>query len=130
MANRIIKFRVWDSISNSWINKEGMTLSEIFEWGGSGEDSSVMYQLTFTQFTGLKDKNGKEIYEGDILKSEAGSIYMNKYTKLREWLSKVVFKEGKFTTEPILPDTVSYDIHKDDEVIGNVFEDKELLNGI
>jgi len=71
------------------------------------------------QYTGLKDKNGKEIYEGDIIKSTA---YPN--SKM-----KVVFLNGSFRATGrhlMLINVLLYRLDNP-EVIGNIFENPELL---
>ena len=71
---------------------------------------------TVGQYTGLKDRNGKEIYEGDILRC---SKYLNIY-------SPVYFYSGCFCTdEATLSDLLMY---RTIEVIGNIYENTELIS--
>lgn len=109
---REIKFRAWDKNKKKFVDAKSY-----FGW------SSPWIHLM--QYTGLKDKNGKEIYEGDIL-------------KLDSWTSnqQVVFDEGGFCLAG--KDTgFTSDIHyihhagiPQATVIGNIYENPELLKTI
>ena len=79
--------------------------------------SEIVDPETVGQFTGLTDKNGKRIFEGDIL-SDGGDTY------------KVMFEEGVFQIENSHYTTglyVAIRMDKIDEVIGNIHDNPELL---
>ena len=118
--SRKIKFRAWDKRHNSM---EYINDLYWFEENGIHDFNNDNY--IFMQNTGLKDKNGKEIYDSDIVKVTWGS-------------GKIVFYEAKYCESlgyRYLRDTKNkedddiiciYDYSQMD-VIGNVFNNPELL---
>lgn len=97
---REIKFRAWDSVNKKWfhgceIYGSGFWLGHRADEEGDGVFSvSPKKDCQLVQFTGLKDRNGKEIYEGDIVKmSRFNGIYNY------EGFCEIVFRLNKFTLE-------------------------------
>ena len=137
-SNRIIKFRAWDETRKqmgqvSFICNQD--LDKIRYWFRDEEFSGYTTTIKLMQYTGLKDKNGKEIYEGDIVKGvmEAGAGMQSKQGK--ECLFVVtVITDGwgdKFNLKQITElkgDYRTFPNFKNTEVVGNVYENKELLD--
>jgi uncharacterized phage protein (TIGR01671 family) len=119
--NREIKFRAFD--------KEKKVMFEIFDNTTQKDWYLPSWKENFEvmQFIGLKDKNGKDIYEGDIDKSDLYVAYnqlhccfglFGKYGYIRDIQSDCYDKKGK-----TLKHWQSFEI----EIIGNIYENPELL---
>ncbi len=116
---REIKFRAWDKEKQcmiighwSWyLSFDGRI------WKSNVSEEEKGYILM--QFTGLKDKNGKEIYENDIVKE----INISDGKHIRE----IVFEQGCFWTKGQDKRVSEAFVPLSLEVIGNVYENPELL---
>ena len=123
--NREIKFRAWFPVGH-WYNEKyhGIMLYDyqdmtIFESCGFWDDD-----VAYMQYIGLEDKNGKEIYEGDICKTcywekqPDGSVILS--DKWKRYKNVVI---EYHTKHPF----IGFTVQSDCEVIGNIFENPELL---
>jgi hypothetical protein len=122
-ANRF-RFRIWDIEANRFYTDEaaadiGLCLAptgKIHFWTPSGDRESGLDYI-ICQSTGLLDKNGKEIFEGDILTWDC-------FTRAVEW----DFELAAFLYSPHRGSIVPVGIHnRRAEIIGNIYENLELL---
>ena len=114
--NRPIKFRVWDFFHKQWITGAAIELNGCIINTSFAEPETNCVAL---QYTGLTDKNGKEIYEGDIIHLKFGELNANLVVKWDEYMG-LKYHNGGWTS------LVHVDTHG--EVIGNIFENPELPN--
>lgn len=90
---------------------------------------------TVGQYTGLRDKNSKEIYEGDIVEAEAGEIFTVKYGEhaTSEWNDNwelgfyVKSNSEEEISRDIRTDIIFWVKYRKLEVIGNIHDNPELL---
>jgi uncharacterized phage protein (TIGR01671 family) len=124
---REIKFRAWDG-EKMWNGFELRT--ERFVYPPSVAEGPQK-NLAFMQYTGLKDKNGAEIYEGDVLRwvdwreelTEAPDVYRVDWLDREARFSVNCFRSGR----QIDPKDDLLLLDDEFEVIGNVYENPELL---
>ncbi|WP_157142488.1 YopX family protein [Campylobacter coli] len=116
-------FRIWDKDEKCFLDPYTKSRAVV-----KNLPNEKLLNLEIELFTGIKDKNGKKIYEGDIL------YYFKDCSEGEVFKYQVLFKEGAFYLFE------SYDGFVDDEdliaefdlkelqVMGNIHENKELLN--
>lgn len=127
--SREIKFRAWLKEERKMVNVETLFIGINRLCFGNSKTEDLFFrdfeEVELIQYTGLKDKNGKEIYEGDIVLVESGGI-------LTRYKTVVEFKEGALIASLISEENHFYIFNpgfdsNDFEVIGNIYENKNLL---
>lgn len=129
---REIKFRVWSESEQRYIYGLSRYL-----FGSDDNEKCTLYipqdfKAIFEQYTGLKDKNGREIYEGDIL----GGIYEHGYIAYCDKCKQLQFFDADMGCMMCSGDIYWRDIVESErdgelvgelEVIGNIHENPELF---
>ena len=132
---RETKFRAWDKKEKrmskpfeigdltgyegeggSWVFYQERDGDDTFDF--SNNNKSLLSNIELLQYTGLKDKNGKEIYESDILSGDyPDEVFFDK--ERGQWMVR----------NSQNPDDTLWEILRDNncEVIGNIYENKDLL---
>ena len=122
----IPKFRAWDKETKTMIEVSLINFEEHLILGGYwefGQTESIKFdEIELMQSTGIKDENDKEIFEGDILKS-------NKY------ITSVFYERGaycvKFRRTPnttVTMNVISFIEKYKTKIIGNIWEDGDLID--
>ena len=135
---REIKFRAWDKEEQEmldWDKFFNLDIAQVFESKGSWG----VYPM---QYTGLRDKNGVEIYEGDIDQAENGDKSVIVFlTKAGTYcvMPMDIYLNNDYQNESFFPDFIygfGYDLFFDNctpdkylNIIGNIYENPDLLGG-
>lgn len=136
IKNRIIKFR-GKTYSGNWVygdlvlppNRFASIRENCFTTDMPKYEEHQVITETVGQFTGKTDKNGKEIYGGDILKhGRNGMLYVVKFFDGMFYASVEECNENIYGGFPLYVLTDEEDEYKC-EVIGNIFDNKDLLKG-
>jgi uncharacterized phage protein (TIGR01671 family) len=130
-----VKYKVWSKIYGKWLQDdytvyldpdgEVYLIGENYSYGHM-TSKRITDDVEIARYTGLKDRNGKEIYEGDILQYEGS----------RKQAGKVIFETGMYKALWIKNcpfggnyESLLYKVAHTCEVIGNIYENPELLGG-
>lgn len=129
--NRVIKFRAWDKAKKKMIpHIEGIMFEGILpaitltgrDYIHNSQDWDMLYsgEYELMQFTGLTDKKGNQIFEGDVVRVRGRK-------RKGDYITSVIYHKQGFTLK-------KNDTYLNDDscliaatVIGNIFEDSELL---
>lgn len=116
---RKIKFRAWDKKSESFAPTMYWYIDPIGDIRWQVDDSIA--ELEVTQYTGLRDMNDKEIYEGDIIKiNPDDDEWIDVIIRDKNWLELKTYN-NKCVTNCSL-----YEHHNIVEVIGNIYENPKM----
>jgi uncharacterized phage protein (TIGR01671 family) len=136
---REIRFRAWNGAQMRFIedgeillNHQGLLAPDEMYEEWTSRDWPLM------QYTGLKDKNGKEIYEGDVIRWKYESDSPNSFQGVVEYADRIIkvgweHDDTRFVGFTIRCDDkgeewfAAFPNLKDIEIIGNIYENPELL---
>lgn len=124
---RTIKFR-GKTASWGWIYSRDIrhTVGSVFlddeKYQGEEDCFIAVDPNSIGQYTGMEDAEGREIYEGDVIKDEVGEIYeVCWYDDLAAFMAEMTCNQKPFMMYDISP--------KNCHVIGNIYDNPELLKG-
>ena len=129
----IPKFRAWMKKEKCFAEQVRAIRPQLYEidlvWSGAWDyDCFSLDDVVLMQSTGLKDKNGKEIFEGDIITNGQNVMCMKKHNTLGFYIEE----KGKVEFIADCADLVEFEADVKEiedfiEIIGNIYENPELL---
>lgn len=116
--NREIKFRAWDIKNNVMFNVGDIDWRHVTVGEMEVDHQRDLDEVILLQYTGLKDKNGKKIYDGDIVNAweEDGGAYSKSIETVSYEKDKGRYVAGQYGL-----------YHYALEIIGNIYENPELI---
>lgn len=109
-------------ITEKYKDEEDFEECDIWQLINTDGVSFNVDETTIGEYTGLKDKNGKEIFEGDIISSGTEKCVVVWIGQYAGFMLKLIRNDIEAEwTNPII------DMKLDDEVIGNIYDNPELL---
>jgi uncharacterized phage protein (TIGR01671 family) len=132
---RPFRFRIWNKVKKHWTNYGINLLGENVLMGYVGwdvfENKSIplieLNDLVVTQYTGINDSEGKEIYEGDLIEIKE---YSNESDKFKTQIYEVIWMSPFYYAKSIEDPNICNDLDMNPQyfkVVGNIFENPELL---
>ena len=126
--SREIKFAFWHK------QKKEMWSAQSIDWDArevcNGGDIASLNDGVLLQYTGLKDKNGKEIYENDIIRvnddRDGDRTYEVIFEKGCYW-GNCIYTPRITTPQKTLLCDLDFFVHQSQEIIGNIYENPELI---
>lgn len=135
---REIKFRAWDRINKRMVESKDI-VRFFYDGEKLGASDGHIVHSEIMQFTGLHDKTGKDIYEGDIIEEKVPESLQREVRPIRKSIMRFVCKFdvcGTGNCHGFVFDSITVEggeskfinhIQKDCKIVGNIYQNPELL---